>query len=195
MPDRIPCQMGPEFGIPEHGAVECETRHGNMKSLELVGFPTCMPPHNLVLFTYGAFQHDGATAVRDHRNRPCAEPPDLAEAVEEVQGVDALLVGEVLRPPPSPRSPATSSARSSGYRRPPAPRSPASTTTRAVQAGGWGATSMPQESRSSAGPAPAYQNANFDRLHVAGAPSLRAALPGNQEEGHRGIAGPRVEGG
>jgi hypothetical protein len=76
MPDRVPGQMGPQLGIPEHGAVECETRHGNMKSLELVAFPTCMPPHNLVLFTYGAFQHDGVTAVRDHWNRPCAEPPN-----------------------------------------------------------------------------------------------------------------------
>lgn len=57
---------------------------------------TCVPPHNLVLFTDRAFQHHTILSViRDHWHRPCAEPPDLAQAFEEVEGVDALLVGEI----------------------------------------------------------------------------------------------------
>jgi hypothetical protein len=87
--------MGPELGIPEHGAVECETGHGKMKSAQLVPVVGCVPSHNLALFTYRALENHLVCVLRDFWNRPCGKPPDLAEVVEEVEGVDALLVGEV----------------------------------------------------------------------------------------------------
>lgn len=94
-PDVVPRLVRPLVGIPEHAAIESKARRIHMEPSRPAVPLVRVPSNHSAIVTDRPFQLRLALPHAQHCDRPGAKTPYASKLLEEVKGVDVVLVGEV----------------------------------------------------------------------------------------------------